>query len=154
MQNNFINTLCEIRLALGFWVQGPSRRVRDTVPLRVVHLGRSSCHAISGRGDELTRINFHGLEEGICCSLSLSQRLNACPGNTPKVNNFAATLPGYPGGDVARSPRKALRWGISKSMFTRFVNFCSQFATKCLQERGNGSKTGDGIPPHRAFCGF
>ena len=37
-------------------------------PVRVVHSGRSTCHAKSGRGD-------HGLEEGTCCPLTLLARL-------------------------------------------------------------------------------
>ena len=39
--------------------------------MRLVHLGRSTCHATSGRGDQLSRM--HGLGEGICCPLSLSR---------------------------------------------------------------------------------
>ena len=51
-------------------------------------------------------------------------------------------------------PRKALRGGIQKSIYNnRLVNFYNTFPQKWLQERGNGSKNEDEIPPRRAFCG-
>ena len=43
---------------------------------------------------------------------------------------------------------------VSQSQFFRdLVNIWRQTPTKWLQERGDGSKNEDGIPPHRALCG-
>ena len=44
-------------------------------------------------------------------------------------------------------------WGYFKVNFYQVCRLLTKLATKWLQERGNGSKTGNGIPPRRAFCG-
>ena len=88
-----------------------------------------------------TAVAFH------CCIIVLAKEsLSPAVRNHLFERNLRGTRP--------TKPRKALRGGTSKTISTRFVNFAQQFATQWLQERGNGSKTGDGIPPRRAFCGL
>ena len=50
-------------------------------------------------------------------------------------------------------PRKALRGGISKVNLQQGCQLLTTIPHKWLQERGNGSKNEDGLPPRRAFCG-
>ena len=50
-----------------------------THTLRVVHLGRSTCHAISGRGGESTRILSHSLGTKFRVKPLRSSHVGLCP---------------------------------------------------------------------------
>ena len=43
--------LAENQETLGFVVRAENARMTQVPPMRVVHLGQSTCHAISGRGE-------------------------------------------------------------------------------------------------------
>ena len=74
------------------------------------------------------------------------------PRNTVNAKEWAGRFPCVVWRASSTHPRSFV--GVSQSQFFRdLVNFWRLMPTKWLQERRDGSKNEDGIPPHRALCG-